>query len=841
MTAHIGLTSLEAQKRLAADGPNELPLQKPRSLIQVALATLREPMFAMLLVAGVIYLLLGSLEEALLLLAFACTSVGITIVQEERSERMLGALRELTSPRALVVRDGQRLRIPSRALVRGDLIVLSEGDRIAADAIVREGSDLQVDESLLTGESVAVRKRAAQDPAPPPAPPGGEDLPWVFSSTLIVRGAGVAEVTATGAASRIGQIGKALAGIETATPRLTLETRHIVRVIAGAGALCCLVVVILFGLFRGSWLQALLAGIALGMSMLPEEFPLVLAVFTVMGAWRLSQARVLTRRAAAIETLGAATVLCTDKTGTLTQNRMTIAQIRAGGEIFDVQAGRMLSPAIADAVAFGAMASAVEPFDPMEKAFHALRDTSGGAVRAAGDLAKVYPLRPELLAVTHAWAEEGAYAVAAKGAPEAIIGLCRLDGAHAAQIKQEIDAMAAAGMRVLGVAVARHATPALPDHPAAFDFRFAGLVGLADPVRPGVTDALQECQAAGIRVIMITGDYPLTARAIAVEAGMTPGRIVTGAELAAMSDADFAAALTNANIFARIMPDQKLRLVQALQKNGEVVAMTGDGVNDAPALRAADIGVAMGNRGTDVAREAAAIVLLDDDFASVVRTVRLGRRIYDNLRKAMGYIIAVHIPIAGMALLPLLTGLPLVFAPVHIAFLEMIIDPICSIMFEAEAEEADVMRRPPRSPLARLLSAGLIRWSLLQGGLALGIVAAIYLGGYRLGMADADLRTLTFIALVCGNLGLVLVNRSFAATARGLLRGAGRVFWTIAALVIGLLALALSAPPVRRLFAFGAFHGHDMLVVVAATALLIGLLEVIKKLWPRQFRTALAA
>jgi len=838
-----GLAAAEASARLLAEGANELPQQRRRTLLRIALTTMREPMFALLLGAGAIYLLLGSLEESLLLLCFAGMSVIITIVQENRSERVLDALRELTSPRALVVRGGMRLRIPSRELVRGDVIILSEGDRVPADARLYAAEDLQVDESLLTGEPVPVRKRAAVEADLPPAHAGGDDQPFVYSSTLIVRGSGAAEVTQTGLQSRVGQIGRALAGIETATPRLTLETRRVVRAVALLGLVCCAMAAILFGLFRGSWLEALLAGLALGMSMVPEEFPLVLAVFTAMGAWRLSQARVLTRRASAIETLGAATVLCTDKTGTLTQNRMTIAEVRTQEGSFRPHEAAGIPDGIARVIACGTLASATDPFDPMEKAFHALHAQTvkpGSGQESSRVPARAYPLSRELLVVTQAWADAEGYAIAAKGAPEAILELCRLDTTRVKDIRSDMDAMAAAGMRVLGVAEARHASAVLPDSPTGFVFRYLGLVGLEDPLREGVPEAVRQCESAGIRVVMITGDYPVTAQAIAQQAGIPAGEVVTGSALDKMDEAVFAETACRVNVFARIAPEQKLRLVQALKAHGEVVAMTGDGVNDAPALRAADIGVAMGGRGTDVAREASTIVLLDDDFASIVRTIRVGRRIYDNLRKAMGYIIAVHIPIAGMVLLPLVTGLPLILAPVHIAFLEMIIDPVCSVAFEAEKEERNIMQRPPRAPTSRLLSSSLIWWGLIQGFFALLVVAGVYFCGNGWGLAENELRALTFIALVCGNLGLVLVNRSFSARIPSLLKGVPRIFYAICAAVSGLLTAALLWSPARKIFQFGAFHSSDFLVVLASLAVLILVLEALKWVWSNRYQDMLA-
>ncbi len=830
-----GLTRSEAQSRLRGEGFNELPRTGQRSLPRIALEVVREPMFGLLIGAGLIYLLLGDHTEALLLLAFASISVMIAIVQESRSERVLEALRDLTSPRALVIRDGERQRIPGREVVRGDLIVLGEGDRVPADAQLLTATDMQVDESLLTGESAPVGKVASDDERPSPRP-GGDGLPFVFSGTLIVRGQGTARVTATGPRSEIGRIGVALESIDSAPPRLTLETRKLVRSFALFGLIACSLTVILYGLWRGSWLDALLAGIALGMSMLPEEFPLVLTVFTVMGAWRISRIRVLTRRASAIETLGAATVLCTDKTGTLTENRMSAVALAIHGDILRLDAG--LPPALPDRfrhlIDHGRLACAPDPFDPMEKAFHALAAQHGHALPPASRTrVHSYGLRPDLLAVTQLWQGPGdsEVVIASKGAPEAIATLCRLDAAARAALARDVDRMAADGMRVLAVAEATGHGNDWPASPTAFAFTLLGLVGLADPLRASVPEAVRECRSAGLRVVMITGDYPATALAIAGRAGLATDRCVSGDELAAMSDADLGRHVASIPVFARVMPDQKLRIVRALKAGGAIVAMTGDGVNDAPSLKAADIGIAMGGRGTDVAREAAALVLLDDDFGSIVRTVRLGRRIYDNLRKAMAYILAIHVPIAGLALLPLLTGLPLIFSPIHIAFLEMIIDPVCSVVFEAEREEKDIMRRPPRAEDSRLFSSGLVYWSLLQGALVFAMVATLYLLALWRGMPEADVRALTFVSLVLANLGLVLVNRSFDSSMRGALHGGNRALWWVSAVALLLLGLALTWEPARVLFRFGPLHVDDLAIAVASAAGLVVVLEGLKRFW----------
>lgn len=842
-----GLSEAEAQARLLAEGPNELPRSNRRTPLRIAIEVIREPMLALLLGGGIVYLLLGNLEEALILLAFGTMSIGITIIQETRTERVLEALRDLTSPRALVIRGGERKRIAGREVVRGDIVVLGEGDRVPADARLLQSQDLQSDESLLTGESVPVRK-IATDGAPPTIErrPGGDDLPFLFSGSLIVRGSGIGEVLATGPRSEIGKIGHSLSSMETEPPRLQAQMRSVVRIFAMVGGAVSVVAVLLYGLLRGGWLDAVLAGIALGMSMLPEEFPVVLTIFMAMGAWRISQARVLTRRAAAIETLGSATILCTDKTGTLTENRMTIAELRsADGRRLRLadNLGTELPTAFADMVETGVLASARIPFDPMEVAFHKLGKERphkpGVPDNPDWELVHAYPLRPGLLAMSNVWQSthgDGNSLVAAKGAPEAIAALCQLSAGDLMVLKGSVEAMAAEGLRVLGVARAFHRRADLPDTQRDFKFEFLGLVGLTDPLRARVPEAVSDCRSAGIKVMMITGDYPATAKIIARQAGLDAESVVTGSEMQALNDDELALRLKTATVFARIMPEQKLRIVSALKASGEIVAMTGDGVNDAPSLKAANIGIAMGGRGTDVAREASAIVLLDDDFASIVKAVRLGRRIFDNLRKAIGFIFAVHVPIAGLSLLPLLFGLPILFGPIHIAFLEMVIDPVCSLVFEAESEEDDVMRRPPRNPNSPLFSGALIRWGLIQGTLAFALLAGIYLVALRQGMAENEIRALTFFSLVLTIVGLIFVNRSFSASLLTALNRPNRSLIIVVLAVASMLGGTLLWPFATSLFRFGPLHLDDLAMTLAAGFAVLACLELLKPLWRQQLK-----
>ncbi len=805
-----GLTEDEAARRLATEGPNELASVGPRSVLAIAFGVVREPMFLLLLACGGLYLLLGDVREALTLLAFVGVVMGITIVQERKTERSVEALRDLSSPRALVCRDHQVRRVPGREVARGDVVVLAEGDRVPADGVLLGGLNLQIDESLLTGESVPVRKLAATEEPTRMGAPGGDDQPHVFSGTLVVHGRGVARVLATGDRTEMGKIGGALASLESENTRMQREVSQLVKRFAAGGIALCALVFVAYGASRHDWLNGLLAGLTLAMAVLPEEFPVVLTVFLALGAWRLSRQNVLARRVAAIETLGSATVLCVDKTGTLTENKMTIRRLVPCGEPCAphdllTNAGP-LPEAVHELVEIGILASQRDPFDPMEIAFHALgeRDLAGTEhLHKSWALQREYPLSAELLALSHVWraTEGGRFVVATKGAPEAIADLCHLSGQALTDTLEAASKMASEGLRVLGVARAGFEGE-LPAHQHAFDFELVGLVGLADPVRAGVPEAVADCHRAGIRVVMITGDYAETARSIATQIGIPAEAVVTGPELEEMDEPALRERSRRTDIFARMVPTQKLRLVQALRSSGEVVAMTGDGVNDAPALKAADIGVAMGGRGTDVAREAAALVLVNDDFGSIVQSVRMGRRVYDNLQKAMAYIVAVHVPIAGMSLLPVLLGWPLVLHPVHVVFLEMVIDPACSIAYEAEPEEPSVMQRPPRGVDEPLFGARLLALSAAQGLGVLAVVVMVFWLSVRRGISTDGARSLAFITLVVGNLAVILVNRSFSMSALGALRSPNRALWWVVGGALGFLGLSLYVPPIARLFRF---------------------------------------
>jgi P-type Ca2+ transporter type 2C len=819
-----GLSGQEAARRLRQSGFNELPSSKPKSLWRIAGDMLREPMLLLLLSCSAIYFLLGDIREAVVLSVFVNLVIGIEIYQQQKTERAIEALRDLSSPRALVIRDGQRQRIAGREVVPGDVLVLAEGDRVPADAALFSATNLAVDESLLTGESVPVRKQAAESVVKAEAP-GGDDLPFVYSGTLMVQGAGMARVLATGLGTELGKIGKTLQATVAEPSLLQRDTRRVVRVMATAGLSLCALLALLYGITRGEWLRGFLAALTMAMAVLPEELPVVLTIFMALGAWRMSRVNVLTRNMPAIEMLGAATVLCVDKTGTLTRNQMEVTRLFAGGELQDVSTAT--TPAALpeqwhDLLEFAILSTQVEAHDPMDRAIQGLGErTLSGTEHLHGDwsLVRQYPLARHLLAISQVWrSPDGAdYIIAAKGAPEAIAELCHLPDAEVETLLAAATGLAAQGLRLLGVARSHFNSLDLPGDQHDFIFEFLGLIALADPVRATVPDAVRECREAGIRVVMITGDYAETARSIARQAGLDESAgIITGPELNATDAAALRERIRDTSIFARAVPEQKLRLVEALKANGEIVAMTGDGVNDAPALQAAHIGIAMGARGTDVAREAADLVLLDDDFSSIVKAVRMGRRVFDNLKKAMAYIIAIHVPIAGLSFLPVLLGWPLILGPVHIAFLELIIDPACSIVFEAEEEETGIMRRRPRLSTESLFQRRFVGLSVLQGAGMLAIALAIFAVAYSRGQGEADARALTFTAVVLMNLVLIATDRSGSLGVWESLRRPNPAMWWVTGSALTLLALVLYVPWLRTLFQFSTLHPGDIALCLGA-------------------------
>jgi Ca2+-transporting ATPase len=817
-----GLSQAEVLEKQTKAGFNELPSSKPKSLFALAWGVVKEPMFLLLVACGTLYLVLGDIQEGLMLLGFVFVIMGIEFYQEKKTEKALDALKDLASPRALVIREGVEKRIAGREVVTDDLVVLQEGDRVPADATVLYSINLSADESLLTGESVPVGK-SEWNGTDLNIRPGGDDLPFVYSGSMVVAGNGVVKVTAIASDTEIGKIGKALESVVEEPTKLKTEMGILVRRLAILGVSLCLVVILVYTLTRGDLLQGLLAGITLAMAMLPEEFPVVLTIFMAVGAWRMSKKNVLTRKPSAVETLGSATVLCTDKTGTLTQNKMTVTRLYNGTSFHTINDLNGFPEEFHKIIEYGILSSQANPFDPMEKAISVMGDKflrNTEHIHTDWQMVKEYPLSRELLAMSRVFAnaESLRQTIAAKGAPEAIFDLCHLTSEMKASYEGAIAEMASEGLRVLGVAKAMLGSSGLPDIQHDFEFEFIGLIALSDPIRETVPEAIRECYKAGIRVIMITGDYPVTAIHIAKEIGLKNYQVaISGPELQEMTEDELCKRIREVNVFARVVPEQKLKIVNALKRNGEIVAMTGDGVNDAPALKASNIGIAMGEKGTDVAREASSLVLMDDNFASIVGAVKMGRRIFDNLQKALGYIFAIHVPIAGLSLIPVFfSNLPLLLWPVHIVFLELIIDPACSIVFEAEKAEKNVMDRPPKDIREPFFGAKKIWLSCSQGIGILLIVFAVYLIALRMNYSEKEVRALAFTTLIAANIAIILSNRSWTRNIFQILFSTNKtVKWVVGGAAF-FLVLVLNVPFLVALFQFEKISLTEALICVVA-------------------------
>lgn len=819
-----GLSSVEAKEKLKLDGFNELKSAKPKNIARIALEVMKEPMFLLLISCGSLYLILGDYREGIILLLSILMIIFITFYQYHKTEKALESLKKLSSPRALVIRDGIEIRIPGREVVKDDLVILNEGDRVAADAILIESINLTIDESLLTGESIAVVKNAQKDTT--------NTNGIVFSGTLVTKGKGIAKVVAIGIYTQFGKIGTSLQNIKVDETRLQKEMKILIRNLFVFGTFISICVVVAFYFTRGNFLQSLLSGLAASIAILPEEFPVVLTVFLALGAWRLSKINILTRNPSAIETLGSATVLCSDKTGTITQNKMEIVALYDGNQLVEKKDFYQNKNKLNDILTTAYLASQKKSIDSMEKAIENSCENLEIAIHTDVKFLKEYPLSNTFFAMTRVTekASDKSIIVSTKGAPETIFDLCKMKSEERAQHLAIVQKMAKQGYRVIGVAETTFQNEMLPENQQDFDLNFMGLIGLEDPIRPEVPKAIQECKEAGIKVIIITGDYAITAKSIAKQIGMAGyDKIITGDELNNMSDVELKENIKNTTIFARAIPEQKLRIVQALKANNEIVAMTGDGVNDAPSLKAAHIGIAMGNKGTDVAREASSLVLLDDNFASIVASIRSGRRIFDNLQKAMSYIMAIHIPIIGLTLIPaFFSSFPILLMPLHIVFMELIIDPSCSIAFEYEPEEKGIMNRTPRNPDKQFFGRRKILYSVFQGLLLLIMVVSVYFIIINEGHSAGEVRAITFSSLIIGNIFLILNNLSKTRSFISTLMEKNKAVIIILSASFLMLIMIISIPSLQQIFKFE-FPGyqHFTTSIIGAFVLLI-VLEIIK-------------
>lgn len=815
----IGLSESQVKNLQSQFGFNELPIENKKTLLKLFVEILTEPMFGLLILAGLIYLLIGDIEDALILLFFVAISIGITLYQQRKSDMAIAALKDLSSPRALVIRDGITQRIAGRDLVVGDVLILEEGDRIPADARIYEGHDLLIDESLLTGESEPISKASGN---------------FVHSGCMVVRGSALSEVISIGAHTELGKIGKSLEQINNSESPLQEDLKVLVKRFTIFALGLSGIVFLIYGVAHHDWLKGALTAISLIMALLPEEFTVILTVFMALGVWRISRQQVLTRYTPIIETLGSITTLCVDKTGTLTENKMSLEALATPKETILSQNFINLDHTQRELLGFSILASEITPFDPMEKALHERANLALEQKVAfnQGKLIHEYGLTPELPAMTHVWQlpNSNECIIAIKGAPEAILNLCNLSDIQKSAIQTQIEELASQGLRLLGIARSnyiKNASP-WPSSVTSFEFTWLGLVGLKDPIRDEVPESIKKCQHAGIRVIMITGDHAMTAIAIAKQAGIDCSNVLSGSQINELSDTQLQDAVQKTSVYIRVKPMQKLRLVKALQANKDIVAMTGDGINDAPALKAAHVGISMGQRGTDVAREASSLVLLNDNFSSIVNAIEQGRQIYDNLHKAIIYVVAIHIPMAGAVFIPILLGLPSILDPIHIVFLQMIIDPACAIVFEMETPEDNVMRRPPRNVNQKFFSLENISMALIQGLGLTTITVGIYTALLYLQYSHAIATTLAFGSLVLGNLSLIIVSRSKSENLLRILQKTNASQkWIISAGILSFISL-VSIPFLRDRFQFTELSIEGIIIILCSGIVGITWYELVK-------------
>ena len=815
MDLENGLSSQQVEKQREKYGFNELEKTKNKTLFTIVIEVFKEPMFLLLLACGVLYVILGDYLEGIVLLSTILIMIGMTIFQHRKTQQALEALKQLASPRAMVLRNREHIRIPGREVVPKDIIILNEGDRIPADGILIDGSAIHVDESMLTGESIPVIRTKT------------ENQNELKAATLVTQGSCMMLVNSIGSSTQFGKIGQSLGKIQEETTPLQKEMAVFIRQIGIIGLLLCLSVMVLFYFTRGDIISSILSGLSAAMAILPEEFPLVLTVFLALGAWRMSKKNVLTRKSSAIETLGSSTVLCSDKTGTITQNKMHVEAVWHNGKWAGIEEAII---EFKHALTIGRLATTSTGNDPMDLA----------VIRATNDLTddktmysclKTLPFSHQYMAVTSFYQlPDGKVLIASKGAPEQIFNQCKLDSVSRSKLASILEEKAAEGYRIIALASARIEESEISKELTHIPFTFEGFLALADPIRPEVPEAITQCLSAGVKVIMITGDFPETARSIGKQIGLATSTIITGDELNTMNDMELRSKLSSTSILARIKPDQKLRIVEALKENGEIVAMTGDGVNDAPALKAAHIGIAMGQKGTDVAREASSIVLLDDNFSSIVSAIRMGRKLFDNLQKAMSYIIAVHIPIIGLTLLPaFIPALPVFLLPLHIVFMELIIDPVCSVVFESEEEEEGIMNRPPRNPAHRFFGMNAILRSSLHGFFLFAMVFCVYFISLKEGHTEEECRAITFSALIIGNITLIISKLSrtkfFYAT---LFSHNWRMKLLISTALIAIVII-LNTPSIAQLFSMRSPGWSHLIISLIGGISLLLVLEIGKK------------
>lgn len=798
ITQNLDIQGLSDQEVLTAReqyGKNILQYKQENTFFDTFKRIIQDPMLLLLLVAASIYFISGKIGDGIFLTIAIVFQTSISLFQYSRSKNALEKLKDLSQPHCKVIRNGKTIAIKSEELVVGDFLMVEEGTLITADGDIIHSHDFSVNESILTGESLAVSKDKTKENHS------------VYSGTTVVSGLAIVTITAIGNNTQLGKIGSSLESIAEEKTPLELQIANFVKKMAITGAV---VFVIVWGI--NYWntqeiLHSLLQSLTLAMSILPEEIPVAFTTFMALGAWRLMKQGIIVKQMKTVETLGSATVICTDKTGTLTENKMSLAQLYLLSENKIFKPTEPLNDPERALIAYAMWASEPIPFDPMEKALYlSYQETALSDLRSAFQLVHEYPLSGQPPMMTHIFKNQsGQRIIAAKGAPEALLNIAPLSSAEKENITQAMAALALDGFRILGVGVSDFAGEEFPAQQQELPFRFLGLLAFYDPPKPNIQKVLQEFDDAGIVVKIITGDNAETTQAIARQIHFKGSdNAISGDELMALSENQLQSTVMNTHIFTRMFPDAKLKIINALKANQQIVAMTGDGVNDGPALKAAHIGIAMGKKGTEIAKQAASLILLEDDLYKMVVAVAMGRKIYTNLKKAIQYIISIHIPIILTVFIPLALGwlYPNIFSPVHIIFLEIIMGPTCSIIYENEPIEKNTMQQKPKALSNTFFNARELSTSILQGLVITAGTLLMYQYSVHQEYSEALTRTMVFTVLITANIFLTLINRSFYYSIFTTLQYKNNLVAFIILITVAIVAFMLYLPPVTQFFEF---------------------------------------
>lgn len=816
-----GLTTEELKTSRKKFGFNQIDAIKKNAWYRMLLDILKEPMLLLLIAVTVIYIIVGNYSEAIFMLGAIIAVSGISFYQDNRSKKALEALKKLNEPLSTVIRDSIVMQIPTNEIAVGDLCIVEEGKMISADGEIVHSNDFSVNEASLTGESFSVFKSQET-----------EDKK-VYSGTLVVSGLAIFNVEKIGAATKLGKISRSIQDIKEVTSPLQIQITKFVKGMAIIGVIVFLMVWGFSYWKSGNIIESLLAGLTLAMSVLPEEIPVAFTTFMALGAWKLMSEGVIIKRSSVVETLGSTTVICTDKTGTITENSMRLKLL------FDYKSNKVFedtqfnTPELSELIRFAMWSSEPIPFDPMEKTLHQIYEqTQSYDERKNFQMIHEYPLEGTPPMMTHLFENSlGERVIATKGAPEAILAVSNLSESEKDELRQHIINFGTQGYRVLGVAKSNFEGNHFPEKQQDFSFDFLGFTVFYDPPKANIQEVFKKIYAAGIKVKVITGDNADTTKAIAHQAGIineTPA--VNGTEIVHHTETELMELSKNTTLFTRMFPEAKLAMVNALKKNEEVVAMLGDGVNDAPALKAAHIGVAMGNKGTEIAKAAAALVIANDDLDKLITGIAAGRRIYTNLKKAIQYIISIHIPIILTVSLPLFLGwvYPHIFTPVHVIFLELIMGPTCSIVYENEPMEKNTMLEKPRKMTETFLSWKELSISIIQGLVITAGVLSAYQYAVQNGSNEATTRSIVFTTLVFANVFLSMVNRSFIYSMFDSFKNKNKLFPIILGASLVLLIAILYIPPFASFFQVSSINFQEFVISIFIAAVSVMWVEVYK-------------